>query len=45
LGKGNIFDKYIHASGNKNFYERFQKGEKVNAGWITPTDIENDHFE
>jgi arylsulfatase A-like enzyme len=40
LGNGKIFDDYPHASGNRNFYERFQRGENVKARWITPSDIE-----
>ena len=41
LGEGRVFDEYLHASpGNVGFYERFMRGEKVNAGWIVPTDIE-----
>jgi hypothetical protein len=40
-GKGDIFDKYEHASkGNVGFYEKFMRGEPVKAGWINPTDIE-----
>jgi hypothetical protein len=40
-GKGEVFDKYEHAAeGNIGFYERFMRGEKVKAGWITPSDIE-----
>jgi len=40
-GKGRIFDEYPHASpGNAGFYEKFMRGEKVNAGWVKPTDFE-----
>ena len=40
-GKGHIFDEYPHASpGNAGFYEKFMRGEKVKAGWVSPTDIE-----
>ncbi|MDR2408788.1 MAG: sulfatase [Bacteroidales bacterium] len=42
FGNGKIFDEYIHASGNRNYYDRFLKGENVKAGWVTPTDIETD---
>ncbi|MDR1383500.1 MAG: sulfatase [Planctomycetaceae bacterium] len=45
LGNGTIFDQYVHASGNRNYYERVQKGENVKAGWITPTDIEKEKIE
>ncbi|MDR1491476.1 MAG: sulfatase [Planctomycetaceae bacterium] len=45
LSNGKIFDEYVHASANRNYYERFQKGENVKAGWITPTDIEKESHE
>ena len=41
FGKGKIFDDYIYTSeGTRNFYERFMKGEKVKAGWVSPSDFE-----
>mgnify|MGYP001412543780 CR=1 FL=1 len=40
-GKGAIFDEYKHASpANAGFYEKFMRGDKVEARWIKPTDIE-----
>lgn len=40
-GKGDVFDKYEHASkGHVGFYEKFMRGENVKANWINPTDIE-----
>jgi arylsulfatase A-like enzyme len=40
-GKGHLFDEYPHANpGNVGFYERFMRGEKMNAGWVNPTDFE-----
>lgn len=40
-GKGDLFDKYEHASKpNVGFYEKFMRGEPVKANWINPTDIE-----
>ena len=40
-GNGKIFDEYKHANpGMVGFYERFLAGEKLKAGWISPTDIE-----
>jgi arylsulfatase A-like enzyme len=40
-GKGSIFDEYLHASpGHVGFYERFMRGEKLNTGWVSPTDFE-----
>jgi hypothetical protein len=41
FGQGEIFDRYVHANaGNVNFYERYMKGEKLNAGWVNKTDFE-----
>lgn len=41
LGNGEIFDEYIYANqGTRSFYERFMKGEKLRAGWVSPTDFE-----
>ena len=46
LGQGDVFDHYPHANeGTRNFYERYLKGEKVRAGWVTPSDFENDVVE
>ncbi|MBI5694058.1 MAG: sulfatase [Verrucomicrobia bacterium] len=41
FGQGEVFDRYVHANpGHVNFYERFMKGEKLKAGWVSPTDFE-----
>lgn len=41
FGQGEVFDKYPHASrGHVNFYERFLRGEKLKAGWVSPGDFE-----
>lgn len=41
LGNGEIFDKYIYANEDtRNFYERYMKGEKINAGWVNKSDFE-----
>lgn len=41
LGNGEIFDKYIYANEDtRNFYERYMKGEKLNAGWVEKSDFE-----
>lgn len=41
FGNGAIFDSYEHSTrSNIGFYERFTSGEKLNAGWIDPDDIE-----
>ena len=39
LGNGQIFDQYPPTTG-QGFYERFMRGEKVNAGWVEPSDFE-----
>jgi arylsulfatase A-like enzyme len=38
-GQGHVFDKYTPTNG-AGFYEKFMRGEKVNAGWVEPTDFE-----
>jgi arylsulfatase A-like enzyme len=41
FGKGHLFDEYLYSNpGTRNFYERYMKGEKLNAGWVNPTDFE-----
>ena len=41
FGKGDVFDEYPYAdTKNRNFYERYMKGEKINAGWVSPTDFQ-----
>ncbi len=39
FGKGEIFDNYPVTS-HPGFYERFMKGEKLDTGWVKPTDFE-----
>jgi N-sulfoglucosamine sulfohydrolase len=39
-GRGHVFDDYKPTNGD-GFYEKFMRGEKVNAGWVNPTDFEN----
>jgi N-sulfoglucosamine sulfohydrolase len=40
-GRGSVFDEYPHANkGHVGFYERFMAGEKLKAGWVSPTDFE-----
>ncbi|NUQ66358.1 MAG: sulfatase [Pirellulales bacterium] len=41
FGQGHVFDQYPPAS-NSGFYERFLRGEKLNAGWVNETDFEKD---
>ena len=41
FGKGDVFDNYPYANkGQRNFYERYMRGEKIRAGWVRPTDFE-----
>jgi len=42
LGNGDIFDQYEYAGEVKDYYNRFMKGEKINAGWVNPSDFETD---
>jgi len=39
FGKGSLFDQYKPAS-HAGFYERFLRGEKLKAGWVSETDFE-----
>ncbi len=39
FGNGDIFDKYVPDRG-VHFYDRYMRGENVNAGWINQTDFE-----
>jgi len=40
-GKGSVFDNYLYADeANRNFYDRYMKGERLTAGWVNPTDFE-----
>jgi hypothetical protein len=40
-GRGYVFDQYPPTSGD-GFYEKFMRGEKVQAGWVNPTDFEKE---
>jgi hypothetical protein len=40
-GQGDVFDRYPHANpAHAGFYERYLRGEKLNAGWVSKTDFE-----
>lgn len=46
FGKGHLFDGYEYADPNTtDFYTRYMKGEKLNTGWVNPTDFEKDFKE
>ncbi len=41
FGNGAVFDNYPYADNTgRNFYERFMRGEKLNSGWVNPSDFE-----
>lgn len=40
LGDDTIFDSYPYSEDIRNFFNRFVAGEKLEAGWINETDIE-----
>ncbi|HEY2951182.1 MAG TPA: sulfatase, partial [Verrucomicrobiae bacterium] len=40
-GQGAVFDQYRHAApGHVGFYERFMRGEKLRAAWVSQSDVE-----
>ena len=39
-GNGEIFDHYPYAGKERGWYDRYLKGEKLDAGWVNPTDAE-----
>jgi len=45
-GNPDIFDNYkVSTKPNANFYERFMRGEKLNAGWVNESDFEKEAIE
>ena len=42
---GEEFDRYPYASPLLGFYERYLRGEKLNAGWVEPGDFEARDFD
>jgi hypothetical protein len=46
LGNGKIFDEYPHSNpNNRGFYERFMRGERINANWVLDSDFETTPIE
>jgi N-sulfoglucosamine sulfohydrolase len=41
MGLGHIYETFPTVD-NVNFYERYMKGEKLNTGWVNPTDFEKE---
>ena len=38
FGKGGVFEAFPSSDeANRNFYDRFMKGEKMNANWVEPS--------
>ena len=45
LGRGEVFDRYGFASERwNNFYEKYQRGEKISTGWVLPSDYEKEEI-
>ena len=45
-GEGHVFDEYPYSDeSSRGFYERFMRGESLNAGWVEPTDFEKEPVE
>ncbi len=45
-GEGHLFDEYPYSDeSSRGFYERYMRGEPVNAGWVEPTDFEKEPIE
>ncbi len=43
FGRGDIFDRYVYANPEqRNFYERFMRGEKMKASWVSDSDFEKE---
>ncbi len=41
FGKGHIFDEYLYAdTRHQGFYEKYKRGEKLEAGWVNESDFE-----
>ncbi|MBI5766456.1 MAG: sulfatase [Verrucomicrobia bacterium] len=41
FGQGEVFDKYVHSNtAHVGFYERYMRGEKLQANWVSSTDFE-----
>ena len=43
FGNGDVFDRYPYADTKDTaFYERYMRGEKLNAGWVNKSDFERE---
>ena len=39
-GHGEVFDRYPYAGKERGLYDRYLNGEKLDAGWVNPSDAE-----
>jgi len=44
-GEGDMFDQFPYDSPNRDFYNRWMKGERLKAGWVQQTDFESPNFD
>lgn len=44
-GHGEIFDRYPQASPNRDFYNRWIRGDRLKANWVEATDFEAPDFD
>ncbi|WP_372651300.1 sulfatase [Draconibacterium sp.] len=45
LGNGDVFDNYEYSGADRNFYNRYMNGEKLEPGWINMSDFDEDLME
>ena len=46
FGRGDVFEKYGFASDMwDQFYEKYQRGEKIRTGWVLPSDYEKEKLD
>ena len=46
FGRGAVFDQYGFArDGWNNFYEKFQRDQKIRTGWVLPSDYEKEKLD
>ena len=46
FGRGDVFEKYGFASDMwDQFYEKYQRGEKIRTGWVLPSDYEKEELD
>ena len=45
-GEGHLFDEFPYSDdSSRGFYQRYMRGESLNAGWVEPTDFEKEAVE